>query len=337
VNRKLRVAVINPLSITGKEIRGRIREREFPIADVDLFDSGGGSAGALTDEAGEAAYVAALDEASLGSADVVFLCDGDETSRKLAAEAAAQGAIVVEVSDGAGDAPAVVPGVNDAELPKGVPFSARVPSASAVLLSRLLAALRAAGRISRIDVTQLEPASLRGDEALEEMLGQALGLLNFRPLPKNVFGRQMAFNVFADPDRGRGVGAELRTLLGADFPVVVTTLRGPSFHGHGFSVLAEFAEVPERAKLENAIATAPGLLLDEGEMVPGTVEAAGTDEGHVVILGQEPGRPAAVRIWMVADHLRNGPALNAIQLAETMAGLPGPSKPATKRLRRGRT
>lgn len=339
MTRKLRVAIVNPLSITGKEIRGRLREREFPIAEVDLFDSGGGSAGALTDEGGEAGYVAAIDEDSLGSADVVFLCDPDATSRALAAEAAAQGAVVVEIADdGSGAPPAVVTGVNDSALPTSVPLSARVPTASALLLARLVVGLRAAGEISRMTVTQLEPASLDGDAALEEMLGQALGLLNFRPLPKNVFGRQMAFNVFADPARGNALVSELRALLGVSFPISVTTLRGPSFHGHGFALVVEYASpAPDRERLAAALAAAEGIELHEGESLPGTVEAAGTDESHVLIVGAEPAIPGAFRIWMVADHLRTGPALNAIVLAETMAGLSGPEKPAQKRLRRGRT
>ena len=336
--KKLRVAVVNPLTSIGREIRSRLREREFPISEIDLFDAGAGSAGALTDEDGEAAYVAALDEDSLGSADAVFLCEPNDDARGFAKIAAEQGAVVVESSeDGSGTLPAVVVGVNDAAIPTS-PLAARVPSASAVLLARLLDPLRKLGTVSRVSITQLEPASLLGDAALEELLGQAVGLLAFKPLPKNVLGRQMAWNVFGDAERGKGVPGELRAILGIDFPVALTTLRGPSFHGHGFSLLVEYGgEAPKRERIAEAIAAAPGLELDSGELVPGTVEAAGTDESHVALLGPEPALPGAFRIWMVADHLREGPALNAIRLAETMAGLSGPTRPAVQRLRRGRT
>ncbi len=340
--RKLRVAVVNPLGLPGKEIRSFLRERDFPIDRIDLLDSGGGSEGALTDEGGEVACVLALADDSFEGADLVFLCEADERARRLGETAARSGAAVIDISKAgvpALSSPSRVAGLNDDDLPSATVRLVTVPSATSILLARLLAPLRALGTLSRLTLHVVEPASLEGDSGVEEMLAQAVALLAFKPLPKNTFGRQMVFNVFAAADPGENeLRREIREILGIEIPIALTVLRGPTFHGHAFSLLFEYSpdDAPGLDRVVAAIEADPALHLDFGELVPGTVEASGTDVIHVAGLRVEPAVPGGFWVWMVVDHLRCGTALNAVRLAETMVAIDAPP-PSAPRLRRGRT
>jgi len=339
---KLRIAVVNPLSITGKEIRSLLRERHFPIGSMALLDTPERNAGAITEEAGEAAYVVELAADSLDGLDVLFLCDTGAETAELAKRAVKNGTAVIEIPP-AGDSRSggkwIVSGLNDSSLAPADRHAA-VPRASALLLSRLIAPLRTVAKIRRLTITVIEPASTRGDAGVEEMLGQAVALLNFNPLPKNVFGRQMVFNVFPAPAHdGAAIVEEIAEIFGEPVNMAVSVLRGPSFHGHGFTVLAEMGgdPPPDATAIEAAFEATPELEVDRFEMIPGTVEASGTDVVRLAPPRAEPSIPGAFWLWMVVDHLRAGTALNAVRIAEKMAGAGPPAGTGPKRTRRGRT
>lgn len=335
-----RLSFVEPLGLGARETREILRERKFPAKSFGLHDSTGEHDGAITDEGGEAAWVSPLGDDSLEAADFIVL--GGGSPRAVAAARAAQkarpGVPVVELAPAEGAAASgslVLPGLPTAEPDLAARWF-RIPDPVSVMLARLLAPLAAFGPVDAAVATVVEPVSIHGDGALEEMLVQATSLLNFQPLPKKVTGRQVVFNLFPAPGpAGPDVAAELTGLFGRPVPMVLTRLRGPSFHGHGLSLYVCFRDAAAtRDAVEGALDADPRLRLDSAEQVPGTVESAGTDE--IVVGAVADAGPGAFTLWAAADLLRVGPPLVAAELIEALAGIAGPAPSAPRRVRRMR-
>lgn len=334
-----RLSFVEPLGLGARETREILRERKFPAASFGLHDSTGEHDGAITDEGGEAAWVSPLGDDSLERADFIVL--GGGSPRAIAAARAAQTARpevpVIELAATPGTAPSgrlALPGLSTA----GPDLAARwfrIPDPVTVMIARLLAPLERFGPVEAAVATVVEPVSIHGEGALEEMLVQATSLLNFQPLPKKVTGRQVVFNLFPAATAGPDVAAELSELFGRPVPMVLTRLRGPSFHGHGLSLYVRFGDAaPTREAVEGALDADPRLRLDSAEVIPGTVESAGTDE--IIVASISAAGPGAFTLWAAADLLRVGPPLVAAETIEALAGITGPAPSAPQRVRRMR-
>jgi aspartate-semialdehyde dehydrogenase len=321
----LRVSIFGALSPIAREIRRQLEARGFPVGELRLYDTPE-RAGSVTEFQGEA-MVVSEPEVEIGAGDVAFVCgENDPRSEGHLRQAITSGASVVDLSGLSRGKPGI-PLVNADVNPQAMDESARVvasPQAIAIPLSTILHRLRRSGALFSCEATVLRPVSDFGEEGVDELHRQTVGLLSFSDIPKEVFGRQIAFNAFpaslADPAGAkldRRVREDLAALLAPDPPDLgVRVLQAPIFYGHAYSLALAFERPMTRDDLIAALATGEPVKISQGDdgRTPGDLG----DEAGIWIgeLSEDPGRPAGFRLWAVCDALRSGAALNAVRIAE---------------------
>jgi aspartate-semialdehyde dehydrogenase len=164
-----------------------------------------------------------------------------------------------------------------------------------------------------------------------ELFNQTRAVFVNDPLTKERFTKEIAFNVIPHIDVFMDDGAtkeewkmavETRKILDPDIAVMATCVRVPVFVGHGEAVHAEFENAISVETARAALKRAPGVSVvdhraDEGYVTP--KEAAGEDSVYVSRIRRDPTVPHGIAMWVVADNLRKGAALNAVQIAELLA------------------
>jgi aspartate-semialdehyde dehydrogenase len=196
----------------------------------------------------------------------------------------------------------------------------------------VVAAARREGAVESVEAFALRPASELGDPGIDELYQQTVSLLNFTSVPQEVFGRQIAFNVVPSAESGTGGRegfdelAEVDTagLLGMEPDrISITSTLVALFHGHAMAVRLNFERPPDLASLAERLGTAPGLRAIEDRSSFSPVDLTGEDA--VAFIGPTGGRrrPSQVGLWIYCDNLKGGAALNAVKIAERLAGLRG--------------
>ena len=226
--------------------------------------------------------------------------------------------------------PLVVPEVNaDAlsEIPKGIIAN---PNCSTAQLVVALKPLHDLFKIKRVVVSTYQSVSGAGKEAMDELFRQTRAVFVADPIEQGKFTKQIAFNVIPHIDTFLDSGftkeewkmvVETQKILDPDIQLTATCVRVPVFVGHSESVNIEF-ELPVTAeKARAALRAAPGVLVvdkreDGGYVTP--VECAGEDATFVSRIRKDPTVENGLNLWIVADNLRKGAALNAVQIAECL-------------------
>jgi aspartate-semialdehyde dehydrogenase len=231
------------------------------------------------------------------------------------------------------DIPLVVPEVNPQALADyAVRNIIANPNCSTIQMLVALKPLHDAAQITRINVATYQAVSGTGKEAIEELAGQTARLLNGQPVERAVYPKQIAFNVLPQIDSFQDNGYtreemkmvwETRKIFDdPDIEVNPTCVRVPVFHGHAEAVHIETARkltVPQARKLLRA---APGVKVldkhEDGGWATPVSEAAGHDPVYVSRLREDISHPRGLNLWVVADNLRKGAALNSVQIAEKL-------------------
>ena len=276
-----------------------------------------------------------LDEESIGAFDLALFSAGGATSGEWAPGFADAGAVVVDNSSRwrmQDDVPLVVSEVNPDALASHQGIVAN-PNCSTMQLVVALKPLHDAAGIERLVISTYQAVSGTGKAAVDELLDQSHALLHERPIaPPQAYAHQIAFNAlphagsFADgddhTDEERKLINETRKIL-ADpaIRVSATCVRVPVVNGHSEAVNVQTREPlsPERAR--ELLAAAPGVrVLDDpaAALYPLAIDASGQDDVFVGRIRRDPGHERALDLWIAADNLRKGAALNAVQLAELL-------------------
>ncbi|MGH7035083.1 MAG: aspartate-semialdehyde dehydrogenase, partial [Stellaceae bacterium] len=230
------------------------------------------------------------------------------------------------------DVPLVVPEVNPQAIAqykkKGIIAN---PNCSTIQMVVALKPLHDAATIKRVVVATYQSVSGAGHAAMDELFAQTRGIyVNDLPKPEH-FTKQIAFNVVPHIDDFLDDGStkeewkmmvETRKILDPDIAVHATCVRVPVFIGHAEAVTIEFERPITEAEARAALKDAPGVVVvdhrtDEGYVTP--VEAAGEDAVYVSRIRKDPTVANGLSLWVVADNLRKGAALNAVQIAEVLA------------------
>ena len=214
--------------------------------------------------------------------------------------------------------------------PKGIIAN---PNCSTMQLMVALAPLHRAAGIERINVATYKSVSGTGRKALEELGRQTAGLLSFQEVRPEVYPVQIAFNVIPHGGDFQPNGYtseemklvdETRRILGDDtIRVTATVVRVPVFYGHSEAVSIETRDKLTAGQARKLLQDAPGIeVVDEHEAggypTPVT-HASGTDPVYVGRIREDLSHPRGLNLWVVADNIRKGAALNAVQLAELVA------------------
>jgi aspartate-semialdehyde dehydrogenase len=187
-------------------------------------------------------------------------------------------------------------------------------------------------RIKRVVVATYQSTSGAGKDAMDELFNQTRGIYMNEPYHKHQrkFTKQIAFNVIPHIDVFMDDGStkeewkmvvETKKILDPDIQVTATCVRVPSFIGHAEAVNVEFEKPISEEDARAALKRAPGVAVvdhrvDEGYVTP--VECAGEDPVYVSRIRKDPTVRHGLNLWVVADNLRKGAALNAVQIAEEL-------------------
>src|SRR5512137_1217190 len=243
-SRKPRLALVGSDSLKGKEILNVFTARKFPVASFELFDPDVEEEySKLSQFGGEAKVVHGLSPAALEGLDLVFLAADAATNLRyggLAAEKGYQAVDLAETFNADDKVPLIVAGVNDAGLAKARPPLVANPHPAAIMLSHILATLRAGFGVSRAVSVVLEPASAYAEEGIQELAEQSTALLGSGSACHHVFPASLAFNLLARSSRSERkgavpletrIGVEVRRVLGPeDLPLSVSVVLAPVFH-----------------------------------------------------------------------------------------------------------
>lgn len=328
------VAVVGATGAVGAEMCSILEEREFPIARLVLLASEKSLGKTVSFDGGDIP-VEVLGNGSFRGVDIALFSAGGEVSRAFAPIAAEAGAVVVDNTSAFrmdADVPLVVPEVNPDAI-RG--YAARRiianPNCSTIQMVVALSPLRRIARILRIVVATYQSVSGAGTEAMEELSQQSVALFSQREAKVAVFPHRIAFNCIPHIDQfledgstkeERKMVEETRKIF--DDPsirVAATTARVPVFCGHSEAVAVEFEDpiAPEEAR--QVLAEAPGVeVVDDPALCryPMAIEAMGKDAVFVGRIRKDDSVEHGLQMWIVADNLRKGAALNAVQIAEML-------------------
>jgi len=327
------VAVVGATGVVGRQMLQVLKERRFPADEVIALASERSEGTELAFGDGTVRVRRARPE-SFDGVDIALFSAGRTVSQELGPAAAARGAVVIDNSSAwrmDPDVPLVVPEVNPtaaANRPKGIIAN---PNCSTIQMVVALAPIQRLAAIEHVVVSTYQAASGKGQLAVAELCAQQRALADGKPLEHSVFPSPLAQNLVMDWKRGDDDWSEeelkmiheTRKILGdPDIGVSPTAVRVPVITGHCEALFVRCRAPISAAEVKRALASAPGVRLQDEPYAPGRhpqpLECAGTDWVYVGRVRDDLAVPGAVNLWVAADNLRKGAALNAVQIAEQL-------------------
>jgi len=326
------VAVVGATGAVGEEMVKTLEQRDFPVERLRLFASER-SEGKILEFGDEEIRVESLNAKSFEGIDIALFSAGAERSKTWAPVAARSGCVVVDNSSQwrmDPEIPLVVPEVNPYDLAwhKGIIAN---PNCSTIQMVVVLKPIHDAARIKRVVVTTFQSVSGTGRKAMDELLQQTTDLLNFKEIKCNVYPHQIAFNVLPHIDKFLENGYtkeemkmvnETKKILGDNsVKLTATTVRVPVFRCHSESLNIETEKKLNANEVRAILCDAPGVVVYDApdkNIYPLPVDVAGKDETYVGRIREDESLENCINMWIVADNLRKGAALNAVQIAEKL-------------------
>ncbi|MGO1080389.1 aspartate-semialdehyde dehydrogenase [Inquilinus sp. CA228] len=329
-----RVAVIGATGNVGREMLSILAEREFPVDKVVALASERSIGRQVSFGEDDILDVQDLSKFDFKGIDIVLSSPGAKISAVHSPRAAKAGAVVIDNTSHFRmdpDVPLVVPEVNPQAIAqfnrKGIIAN---PNCSTIQLVMALRPLHALAKIRRVVVSTYQSVSGGGKEAMDELFNQTRAVFVNDPIVKEKFTKQIAFNVIPHIDSFMDDGStkeewkmmvETKKILDPAIKVVAHCVRVPVFIGHSEMVNIECENPISAGEARAALKRAPGIAVvdhrqDEGYVTP--VECAGEDQVFVSRIREDVTVENGLSFWVVADNLRKGAALNAVQIAEML-------------------
>jgi aspartate-semialdehyde dehydrogenase len=330
--KKYVVAVVGATGAVGNEMIKTLEDRDFPVENIRLFASERSEGKSLKFREKDI-LVESINEQSFKGIDIALFSAGAERSKIWAPVAAASGCVVVDNSSQwrmDPKVPLVVPEVNPHDLKwhKGIIAN---PNCSTIQMVVVLKPIHDAAKIRRVVVTTFQAVSGTGQKAIDELLQQTTDLLNFKEIKCNVYPYQIAFNVLPHIDKFLENGYtkeemkmvnETKKILGdSSIKITATTVRVPVFRCHSESLNIETEKKLNPNEVRAILSVAPGVIVYDApdkNVYPVPIDVAGKDATYVGRIRNDESIENGINMWIVADNLRKGAALNAVQIAETL-------------------
>jgi aspartate-semialdehyde dehydrogenase len=326
------VAVAGATGAVGVEMLRVLEQRSFPASEVRALASSR-SAGRSVPFAGGELVVEEMTEASFEGVDIALFSAGAEISRRFRDAVERAGCVMIDNSSAfrmEEGVPLVVPEVNpgDAALHSGLIAN---PNCSTIQMVVALKPLHDLSPVRRVVVSTYQAASGAGQAAMDELYEQSGDFLAGRVFEPHNFAHRIAFNcipqidVFMDDASTKEewkMVVETRKIMHApEIRLAATCVRVPVLRCHSESVNVEFDAPVSVKDARAALSAAPGItMLDDPaeQLYPMPALLEGTDDTYVGRLRRDPSVEHGLAFWVVADQLRKGAALNAVQIAELL-------------------
>jgi aspartate-semialdehyde dehydrogenase len=330
-----KVAVVGATGNVGREMLNLLSEREFPVSEIYAVASARSAGREISFGDDQALKVQSLDKFNFKGVDIVLASAGSKISKEFAPDAVKKGAIIIDNSSCfrmEKDVPLVVPEVNPEAIKlykkRGIIAN---PNCSTIQMVVALKPLHDIAKIKRVVVATYQSVSGAGKEAMDELFNQTRALYSNNPSKREVFAKQISFNLIPQIDAFMDDGytkeewkmrVETKKILDPDIEVTATCVRVPVFVGHSEAVNIEFHKPITVAQARKALQKAPGIIvmdkpdLEDGFATP--AEIAGDDAVYVSRIRKDPTVKNGLSLWIVADNLRKGAATNAVQIAEVL-------------------
>jgi aspartate-semialdehyde dehydrogenase len=330
-----KVAMVGATGAVGETLIGILIERKFPISEFVPLASAK-SAGEKISFGAKQIVVQDLASYDFAGVDIAFFSAGGSVSREHAARAVAAGAVVIDNTSefrNNPDVPLVVSEVNPDAIAGYTKLGIIAnPNCSTMQMLVALAPIHRAVGIERINVATYQSVSGAGRSGIDELGRQTAALLNFQPVKPSKFSKQIAFNVIPHIDDFQDNGYtreemkmvwETRKILGDEsIQVNPTAVRVPVFLGHAEAVHVETRDKITAEQVRELLQSAAGVeVIDErkaGGYPTPVGDAAGQDAVFVGRIREDISHPRGIDLWVVADNIRKGAALNAVQIAELL-------------------
>jgi aspartate-semialdehyde dehydrogenase len=327
------VAVVGATGVVGREMLKTLEARRFPVSKIVPLASKR-SAGQRIVFRGEEVEILEATPAAFEGVEIALMSAGAAAARELGPEAHKRGAVVIDNSSAwrmDPEVPLVVPEVNMAaakKRPKGIIAN---PNCSTIQMVVALKPLHDAARIKHIVVSTYQAASGKGHAAVEELREQTRMVARGERPVASVFPGPLAYNVLMDWKPGAfdyseeelKMVNETQKIFGDDsIGVSPTTVRVPVVTGHSEAVHVQFQRPMTANEAKELLRRAPGVKLFDEPYAPGKhpqpIDCAGTDDVFVGRVREDLAIKGAINLFVVADNLRKGAALNAVQIAERL-------------------
>lgn len=330
--REYKVAIVGATGAVGTEMLKVLEERNFPISELKLFASSR-SVGKKLQFKGEQISVFELTKDSFAGIDIALFSAGASRSREFAPYAVKAGTVVIDNSSAFRmdkEVPLVVPEVNPQDISwhKGIIAN---PNCSTIQMVVVLKPLHDLANIKRVVVATYQSVSGTGGKAMQELQAQVTAYIGGFKLPIEIYPHQILFNVIPEIGKFLDTGYteeemkminETKKIMGNDsIMVTATTVRVPVVLSHSESVNIEFEKEISPQEARDVLQNAPGVEVIDNPATheyPLAINAAGKDPVYVGRIRKDISIDHGLDLWIVADNLRKGAALNAVQIGEEL-------------------
>ena len=332
MSREYRVAVVGATGAVGVEMLRVMERRNFPVASLKLLASARSAGNTMTFR-GKTHVVEVLGPNSFEGVDIALFSAGGDISREYAPVAVASGAVVVDNSSAfrmQESVPLVVPEINGADVAGHKGIIANPNCTTAITLMGLYP-LHKKFRVKRLFASSYQAVSGAGARAVDDLHQQVKDIAADRPVTKEIFPHQIAFNVIPQVDSFLDTGYtkeemkmqnEGRRIMHlSTLKASVTCVRVPIYRAHSVAVSAEFERPVNLLEAREALKGFPGLqILDDtvAKKYPMPLDIAGQDDCYIGRLRLDCALENGLAFWIVGDQLLKGAALNAVQIAELL-------------------
>ena len=326
------VAVVGATGLVGREMIKILEERDFPVKKLSLLASDK-SAGTKILFKSEEIKVESFHKDFFNQVDIALFSAGGDVSKKLVPIAVSKGTVVVDNSSYFrmhNDVPLVIPEVNPEKIFEHDGIIAN-PNCSTIQMIAALAPIHKISKITKIVVSTYQAVSGSGKAAIDELYNQTKEVLEEKKISRVVYPHQIAFNAIPHIDTFESNGFtkeemkmvhETRKILNDEnIKISPTCVRIPAFFGHAESVYFELGKRLELSKIKEIIRNEPNLkLIDDifNNKYPLQIMTEYYDEVMVGRVRKDLHNENGYNIWVVANNLRKGAALNAVQIAEKL-------------------
>jgi len=327
------IAVLGATGVVGSHILSILEERKFPFSSIKFLASAK-SAGKEIKFKGNTYIIEEAKPESFEGVDIVLSSAGAATSKAFAHEAVKRGAVVVDNTSlfrMEKDVPLVIVGVNDEDIKKHNGIIAN-PNCSTSQLMLALKPLHEAAKIKKLVVSTYQSVSGAGKAAIDELTEASKAHLAGQNFENKVFKKNIAFNLIPQIDVFLDNGytkEEIKVVnetkkilhLDEDTPISCTAVRVPVVISHSEAVNVEFEKPITPDEARKILSGSYGIEVIDNPAnfeFPTPVEAAGKDPVYVGRIRKDLASDNGIVMWVVADNLRIGAALNTVRIAEKL-------------------